>query len=70
MWPGRMVSSPAVRKMTRAPGRAVRAISVHKRRQLCIAHPVLRVEQNVCIVRFGARRLAARCSVRYVRRRW
>ena len=39
--------SPAVRKMTLAPGRAVRLICSHKAAIRGPAHPVLRIEQDV-----------------------
>ena len=54
---GRGVSSPAVRKITRAPVRAVRLISRPQGRDLRPAHPVLGVEQDVGVD--GPRILAA-----------
>ncbi len=45
--------SAAVRKMTRAPGRAVRVISSPELVQLLVRHPVLRVEQDITVARGG-----------------
>ena len=49
--PGSRLGSAAVRKMTRAPGRAVRVISPPQGVELRVGHPVLRVEQHVTVER-------------------
>ena len=47
--PGKSLSSAAVRKITRAPFRAVRVISLHKAVRCLIVHPVLRVEEHITV---------------------
>ena len=54
MRPGSTLSSAAVRKITRAPGAAVRVISRPQRVELLVGHPVLRVEQHVAVDRLPA----------------